>query len=230
MLAYAANRRTQRRLSPSSLGLIVAGHALAIGLLITAKMDVSIIPKAPPTRVFDVAPPPPPPEPVPPPPKSEVQPREQLPPPPDSFVEQPPSVLPLPPQGPTFEVGPSASEMVPDIGKALETPLPPLPKADPLPVPPVRIAARAVTPADLLRPPYPDSKRRSEEEAVLRLRLAIDARGRVTAVEPVGAADPDFLAAARGHLLRYWRYRPATEDGKPVASSMVITLRFELED
>ena len=72
--------------------------------------------------------------------------------------------------------------------------------------------------------------RRTEEEAVLRLRLSIDPRGRVTAVEPVGAADPAFLASARSHLLRYWRYRPATEDGRAVASSLVITLRFELEE
>ena len=42
----------------------------------------------------------------------------------------------------------------------------------------------------------------SSEEASLRLALTIDARGRVTAVEPVGAADPTFLAAARRHILR----------------------------
>ena len=81
-----------------------------------------------------------------------------------------------------------------------------------------------------MRPPYPDSKRRSEEEAALRLRLSIDERGRVTAVEPIGAADPEFLAAARAHLLRFWRYKPATEDGRAVATSMVITLRFQLEE
>ena len=94
----------------------------------------------------------------------------------------------------------------------------------------VRVGPRAATPPDLLRPPYPEAKRRTEEEAVLRLRLAIDDRGRVTAVEPVGAADPAFLAAARSHLVRYWRYRPATEDGRAVATSLTITLRFELED
>ena len=38
MLAYAANQRSRRRLSPSALLLIGAGHAIAIGLLITAKI------------------------------------------------------------------------------------------------------------------------------------------------------------------------------------------------
>ena len=70
----------------------------------------------------------------------------------------------------------------------------------------------------------------SDEEASLRLRLSIDARGRVVAVEPVGSADRAFLAAARRHLLAHWRYQPATEDGRAVASTTVITLRFELDD
>jgi protein TonB len=82
----------------------------------------------------------------------------------------------------------------------------------------------------MLRPPYPDDKRRLEEEAVLRLRLAIDERGRVVAVEPVGSADRSFLEAARRHLIAHWRYKPATDDGRAVRSSTVITLRFELEN
>ena len=65
---------------------------------------------------------------------------------------------------------------------------------------------------------------------MLRLRLSIDARGRVTAVEPIGTADPAFLASARAHLIRVWRYKPATEDGRAVASTLTITLRFELEE
>jgi periplasmic protein TonB len=69
-----------------------------------------------------------------------------------------------------------------------------------------------------------------EEEATLRLRLTIDVRGRVTAVEPVGPADPSFLEAARRHILRAWRYKPATEDGVAVPSTMTINLSFRLEE
>lgn len=64
---------------------------------------------------------------------------------------------------------------------------------------------------------------------MLKLRLTIDERGRVIAVDPVGSADRSFFQAARKHLMASWRYKPATEDGRPVASSTVITLRFELE-
>jgi protein TonB len=110
------------------------------------------------------------------------------------------------------------------------------PGVEPRPTPsiaakaPVRVAARFITPASELRPPYPRSKLDTEEEASLRLRLSIDERGRVVAVEPVGKADPAFLAAARRHLLARWRYAPATEDGRAVASSTTITLRFQIED
>jgi protein TonB len=91
------------------------------------------------------------------------------------------------------------------------------------------VGPRPTTPESALRPPYPEAKRRLEQEAVLRLRLAIDDHGRVRSVESVGAADPMFLASARNHLIRHWRYAPATEGGRPVASSIVITLRFELD-
>jgi protein TonB len=109
-------------------------------------------------------------------------------------------------------------------------PLPvPQPRILPVPTEPVRVGPRFATPASDLRPPYPASKIESGQEAVLRLRLSIDPRGRVVAVEPVGRADRAFLEAARRHLVERWRYKPATEDGRPVASSTVITLRFELD-
>lgn len=227
MLAYAAHQRSRRRLSPTALTVIIGGHAIALALLITAKMDVTVFPPPVETDTYNVPlPPPPPPEQ--PPVEQKLQPNP-LPPPP-SAIDRPPVLLPTPQPPPTIDYGPVQNSVAPDIGPALNnnllpTPQPPLPKAEV-----VRVPARAMTPPDLLRPPYPESMRRTEEEATLRLRLSIDARGRVTAVEPLGAADPAFLASARSHLVRHWRYRPATEDGKAVASSLVITLRFELED
>jgi protein TonB len=93
----------------------------------------------------------------------------------------------------------------------------------------VKLGPRLVTSAAELKPPYPPSKLLVEEEASLRLRLTIDEQGRVTAVEPIGRADPVFLAAARRHLIAHWRYRPATEDGHAVSTTEVITLHFQLD-
>jgi protein TonB len=86
-----------------------------------------------------------------------------------------------------------------------------------------------LTPESELRPPYPASKLASEQEATLRLRLTIDEHGRVTAVEPVGSADREFLESARRYMIGHWRYVPATQDGKPVSSTLIVTLRFELD-
>ena len=210
-----------RRLHPKTLMLIVGVHAVALAAVITAKMDLpgKIIPDR--TIIFDVDPPkPPPPEPQLPTPK--VQPR-------DSAIDRPPVVLPIPrDDGPIVDTTPIPP--LPDpgpIGRGVE----PVPQPNPLPIPnPVRVGPRFITPADEVRPPYPDDKRRQEQEASLRLRLSIDARGRVVGVEPVTAVDPSFFAAARKHLLAHWRYAPASEDGRAIASSTVITLRFELEE
>jgi protein TonB len=206
--------------------LIVGVHAVALALLISAKMEVSGPPPVIKTWLKHI---PLPPNPAPPPPKPQPAPHSATPQP--SHLTQPKPLIDTPTAAPTVELGPTTTA-IPDIGPVLETPLRPLPFVldQPKPAHPIRLAARFNTPADLLRPPYPEGKRQGEEEATLRLRLSIDARGRVTAVEPVGQADPEFLASARRHLVRHWRYQPATEDGRPVATTLVITLRFQLED
>jgi protein TonB len=221
MLAYAANapRPAGRSGSPRALVLIVAGHSLLIGAVMSAKMGVIHIDSYAPTKIFDVPIAPLPPEPPKPAPRPDPQ---------QSFIERPVTTIDVPmitPQLPIDRGPPIVPWNPPVIGDG-----PPLPPADAVKAAPVRVAAIFATPDSAVRPPYPASKLRLQEEATLRLRLSVDARGRVTAVEPVGAADPEFLAAARRHIIRSWRYKPATEDGAGVASSIVITLRFQLED
>jgi protein TonB len=167
-------------------------------------------------------------EPVPPPPPPDLQ-RIEKPRPSQSTLDTPRTLLPVPPTN-IEPIDPRPVPMPfpgdPIIGPMVD-PQPPRVEPQPRPVP-VRFGPRFATPDHALKPPYPSSKLDSGEEAVLRLRLSIDERGRVTSVEPVGRADPAFLQAARGHLTARWRYQPATEDGRAVASSTVITLRFEL--
>ena len=86
-----------------------------------------------------------------------------------------------------------------------------------------------ITPPSELKPPYPQAKLLAEEEATLTLRLTIDEEGRVVAVDPEGRADGVFLAAARRYLIGHWRYNPAMKDGHAVASSITISLRFQLD-
>ena len=221
MLAYAANapRPAGRSGSPRTLALILIGHAALIAAVMSAKMGVIHVDGVTPTEVFNIPiDPPTPPEPKPP----EAQPNQP------SFIERPVTLIDVPQVTQTLPIDrgpPIVPWSPPVIGDG-----PPLPPANSVKATPVRVAAIFSTPENAIRPPYPTSKIRLQEEATLRLRLSIDARGRVTSVEPVGAADPEFLAAARRHIIRSWRYKPATEDGAGVASTIVITLRFQLED
>ena len=220
MLAYAAANPhpAGRAGSLRALVLILAGHAVLIGAVMTAKMGVIHVDSFDPIDVVNIPiKPPPPPEPQP--PKPAPQP---------SFIERPVTAIDMPAITPNLPIdrGPTIAPWNPPvIGDG-----PPLRPANPIKPVPVRIAAVFATPENALRPPYPVSKIRLEQEATLRLRLSIDTRGRVTAVEPVGAADPEFLAAARRHIIRSWRYKPATEDGVAVPTSIVISLAFRLED
>lgn len=220
MLAYAPRPAATR--SPRTLILVAAGHVVALALVLTARSEFAQRERGRPIDVIHVPlkPPPPPPPPSPDP----VAQRPSAP----STVTRVPVIVPIP--GPTPEplvTGPTTTTPDPVVGPAIVpqpyVPEPPIPAI-------VRKAARFVTPADLVRPPYPLSKQRLGEEARLKLSLTIDPRGRVTSVAPVGPADAAFLDAARRHIVRHWRYQPASEGGTAVASTIVVTLTFTLEE
>lgn len=222
MLAYAPDRRTRGAInrSPKTLALVAIGHVALVGIALTTKMTIDYYHPEPPIVLVPVHP-----DPVPD-PQPQPQPQDPA---PRSHIDRPTPQLPLPPldPGPALDPGPSlptgpapGSSVNPGPSTVIE-----LVKPDP-----VRIAARFNTPESALRPPYPTDKLRMQEETTLQLRLTIDANGRVTAVEPIGRADPSFLNAARRHILRNWRYKPATVDGVAAGSTTIINLSFRLED
>lgn len=222
MLAYAANSRriAGRTNSPKALVLIVAGHAALIAAVMAAKMDVVTFLPVDPTDLIDIPiAPPPPPAPEPEVKRKSADPATQPP-----FIDRTDSIVDM---DTPLSSGFGQGTTIEDIGTVIGTDLSFI---DPPKSAPVRVAARFITPPSALKPSYPNDKLRLQEEATLKLKLTIDARGRVTAVEPVGTADPSFLAAARRHIIRAWRYKPATEDGVAVGSSTVITLSFRLEE
>jgi protein TonB len=213
MLAYAP-RPDRQRLRPATLALIIAGHAAALVAVMSARTAIER--RIDPPIVIDTIPLPKPPDPVEPPPPGPARPTP-------STLDNPTVLLPLPKPGPAVDAFP---QPMPQPGDAIG----PEPAPMPLPLDPpiVHKGPRLATSDAALRPPYPDSKRQSGEEASLRLRLSIDEHGRVVAVDAVGRADPTFLAAARRHILRAWRYQPAMEGAKPIPSTTTITLKFEL--
>jgi protein TonB len=195
--------------------VIIAAHVAVIAAVMSAKMELP--PTFHPTRtIVDLIREenPPPPAPV----DQHVRPAPR-----STFTAPRPDVA-LPPtdEHQTVDATPSLPSI--DVGPVVD----PGPVVQPVPIS-VRTGARLLTSAEELKPPYPMAKLASGEEAVLRLRLTIDERGRVVAVEPVERADRVFLEAARRHLIAHWRYKPATEDGRALPSTMVITLRFQLD-
>jgi periplasmic protein TonB len=222
MLAYAASRpnAVARQSSPNALLFIISAHVAVAAVVMSIKMDLPRRIYQTPIPIIDL-PTPVDPDPVKQPPQTHHAPAP---------IPTPTPLPPLPiPRDPPIDEGPTdngggtmtgGDTFGTGAGPSL---------GDPINLPPVRHDPRLLTPPAELKPPYPASKVAAEEEATLNLRLTIDNRGRVIAVEPLGRADATFVAAARRHLLAHWRYAPATDDGRAVATTLIITLRFQLD-
>jgi protein TonB len=219
MLAYAANRPVAARApsSPPAMLIIISAHVALIALIMSAKMEFRPVKPEGTTVVFVPAP-------APPPPPNGTTSRHQHPTNIPTAIPDPNVALPHFDPDP---LDPGTIDTGTAIGSGGANSIPHFPTQ--LIPAPIRHEPRLLTRPDELKPPYPQSKILSEEEATLRLRLTISDSGRVIAVDPVGAADRIFLAAARNYLIAHWRYSPATEDGRAIASSVVISLQFRLD-
>lgn len=221
MLAYAASRPRvgARQSSPNAMLLVICAHIIVIAAVLSTKMAIPPRTLSPPASLISVPiPHPPPPQPV----KTSGPVRPET---PSDQTQQNPVTIPNPvPTQVAIGIG-NRNSGPPAEGEIAIPDLPPL-QSQPLAI---TSAAQLLTPLSDLKPPYPEAKLLTGEEAALTLRLSIDEHGRVIAVDPVGRADPVFLEAARKHLLAHWRYRPAMKDGRAVGSTILINLRFELD-
>ena len=223
MLAYAANRPVagNRESSPNILLLVISAHVALLAAVMSAKMDLPArLWHAPPLISVPIPPVPPPSPPQ--------HPRHQ--PTTNESFQTIRQVVHAPSAKPSIELpvdhGQTAVDQVPtSIAGDGQEPIPLKPAVQP---DPFRSASLLTAPSDL-RPPYPASKLASEEEATLHLQLTIDAQGNVTEVVPVGYADREFLGSARRYIIAHWHYRPASRDGHPITSVLVVTLRFQLD-
>lgn len=175
MLAYAANRPVAGKApsSPPAMLLIISAHVALIALVMSAKMEFQPRPPTQPPLIHIKVEPPPPPigttvRPQHPQPQPISDPRHEVP-------LQLPNPLPLDP-GANVDPGPIVTG-----GSNGILGYPSRPFAGP-----IRHEPRLLTDPNELKPPYPESKILSEEEATLHLRLSINEGGRVTAVDPVG--------------------------------------------
>jgi periplasmic protein TonB len=207
-----------RKISPTSLTIVIALHAAALTALALSKTEIIRDPFN--QTEVTLIPEPIDPEPVVEPPKPQV-PVQNVPATAtidDPIVDWNREADPIPP-------GPLPAAGAAGTGTAV-TPEPPEPQ--PLPDP-VRVEARFDPRfADRLQPPYPASEQRAEREGLVKVRVLIGVDGKVKAAEALSSASPAFWEATQRHALRHWRFKPAMLDGKPVESWKVMTVRFEM--
>ena len=196
--------------SSVGIGGAIAVHALVIGawLLIPKEVIDTVI-----TRPFETYAVPeekaPPPEPV------------------ETTIEQPTTAgaIVTGAQGAPVVIGSAGTGEGIDPGPTII-----LPPADP-PRAPVLVDA-GIDPRALpqFQPDYPGAMIRQGLEGSVTVRVTINAEGRVTDIARVSATDESFWLATQRHALRKWRFRPATRDGVPVATTKIMTVRFTLTD
>lgn len=117
------------------------------------------------------------------------------------------------------------------------------PRAAQFPTPEPMMAARSETrptvgteapsPPRLLdnRPPtYPSHAARERLEGTTLLRIRITAEGNVAELEVVSTSGHPILDAAAVSAVRTWRFLPAMRNGRPVATTVRLPVRFALDE
>ncbi len=213
-----ANVYQPPRASPTTLGIVILLHGAVLSALVLAKMEMPQKRIFTPIETYPVRPKPIP-DPIPP----EIKPAPHQP------IETVHRIIPTPPPPSDDNVltrpdtTPTAAEPI-----RLATVVDP-PRREPIITPPVRREAQ-IDPRSELKPPYPASEQRMGTEGVVTIRVVIGADGRVKSAEKLRATNDIFYQATLRHALRNWRFKPATVDGRPIESSKVMTLHFELND
>jgi protein TonB len=92
----------------------------------------------------------------------------------------------------------------------------------------VPVFDEAPRPIAMVRPEYPDAARQEDLEGVVVLRVTIAPDGTVSDVSVVSSDEAVFNEPAVT-AVRQWKWQPATQEGKPVSSTVSIPLSFSLD-
>lgn len=78
-------------------------------------------------------------------------------------------------------------------------------------------------------PPYPRDALRKQLQGTVLLEVLVDAQGRPRAVTLVrGSGHAVLDAAARRHVLKHWRFRPAIRGGQAIPARGLVPVRFAI--
>lgn len=138
-------------------------------------------------------------------------------------------------QKPVAPAFPTTPTETPGTGGNGLSPFDPTTRFDPVPTPIPPVKNPVLTKAQLdsravFQPTYPSGRIRAEQSGEVKVRITIGTDGRVTGVEKISATHDDFFEATKRQALSKWRFKPATRDGVPYETTMVMTVRFNLAD
>lgn len=79
------------------------------------------------------------------------------------------------------------------------------------------------------KPPYPELSRERQEEGVVRLRLQLDAQGRLQSVKLLQSSGFVRLDRAAREAVTEWQFSPGVQNGQPVPATLDVPVYFRLE-
>lgn len=89
---------------------------------------------------------------------------------------------------------------------------------------------RAPMIASQLPPPYPYTARRRGIQGAVLVRFLVDEKGHVQHLEIMRAKPPGVFEETVLRTVPRWRFRPGRKDGRPVATWVETTIKFELKN
>lgn len=143
--------------------------------------------------------------------------------------------LPPPPPQAKLNVPPPVSVVAPDVIINIPTAPPPVTvvKVKPVVAAPIHVAPKPVIGVKVAYAPdtadyYPAQSRRNNEEGRAIVHICVDTRGRVATAAVESSSGHALLDDAAVKLAKAYRFKPATQDGKPVEQCTGLPVKFVL--
>ncbi len=156
----------------------------------------------------------------------EVKQDEPPPPPPEVKMELPPVQVPPVLVDIQIPFDPPPTALTTTI---TDKPTPPPPPQPPPPRPVVAGTPPRPTYVPDPQDYYPNQSKQLEEEGQIRVRICVGTNGRVGEATVATPSEFERLNEAAVKLAKQYRFRPATEGGKPVDQCVVLPVKFNME-
>lgn len=86
----------------------------------------------------------------------------------------------------------------------------------------------SAVPVRTVRPEYPEQLKAENIAGVVEIRCTVDVQGNVVSPEVQKSTNEGFNKAALD-AVRKWKFKPAQQDGTPVAKPVIIPIRFTVD-